>query len=378
MKILHVIPTLGCGGAEVLVANLAIQQVKAGHDVRIVILEPFHYTFENFISKDELLKLVIIEQISTKIYFSIFKKKAVLSNYEFNDIVLNFLPNIIHSHLFQAELVSRHTIFENVRYFTHCHNNMPQFNLFKKNNIKRYLTDFFELKWLLSKYKECENHFITISNNTKVYFEKKLPKKFKQSVNYLPNAINSSNYFNEKNRESSLFKLISVGNLLNNKGHLFLIDIVYELKKLNFNIQLDILGYGNMEKVIKAKIIELDLVDEVILRGSVNNVNEYLSKADIYIHGAFKEAFGLVFLEAMASELPVVTTNGGGNAELIIENYNGFLISNRSSEDFIDKVKYLIENKDARLKMGENAKKFSTKFDMVQMELNLSKLYDKF
>ena len=60
MRILHVIPTLGCGGAEALVCNIALEQVRVGNIVQIVILEPIHFTFANFSLKDELEKNVEI------------------------------------------------------------------------------------------------------------------------------------------------------------------------------------------------------------------------------------------------------------------------------------------------------------------------------
>ena len=56
MNILHIIPTLGCGGAETLVGNLAIQQAKIGHNVKIVLLESLHYTFEKLYLKPPFLQ----------------------------------------------------------------------------------------------------------------------------------------------------------------------------------------------------------------------------------------------------------------------------------------------------------------------------------
>ncbi len=375
MRILHIIPTLGCGGAETLVCNLAIQQAKIGHNVKIVLLEPLHYTFENFISKNELLRLVSIEKISTQIQFSFLKKSVKLSNDEFDEIISNFSPHVIHSHLFQAELVSRFKIYENVKYVSHCHNNMVQFDLWNKKTFVRRLTDYLEIKWLLKQYKKANNIFITISKNTEYYFKKRLPKSFINQVTFLPNAINSSLYFKAEKLDNSITKLITVGNLLENKGHLFLIEVVSELKKMDFNIQLEILGFGVMETILKTKIEELQLSENVFLRGSVSDVNVYLSSADIYIHGAFKEAFGLVLIEAMASSLSVVSTAGGGNNELIIEGYNGFLILNRDLNLFIEKVKYLIDNISERIRIGGNAKEYSKDYDIKSYTEKLIQLY---
>jgi len=375
MNILHVIPTLGCGGAEVLVCNISIQQVKEGHNVKILILNPLHKTFYDLIMAEELLSLVSIAEISTTINISILNNKIELSNNQFEDIIHEFLPDVIHSHLFQSELISRYTIYKNIKYFSHCHNNIEQFNFWNNKSFKRRITDFFEIKWLLTKYKECNNRFIVISNNTGDYFQKNLPNYLAKNIEYLPNAINSILYYKAEKLNKSIIKLITVGNLLENKGHLFLIEVIAELKRRNFNVQLEILGFGDMKKTLELRIAELDLSQTVFLRGNVPNVNDYLSRSDIYIHGSFKEAFGLVLVEAMASSLPVITTAGGGNNELIIENTNGFLIVNRNLNEFIEKTIFLIKNEDIRLKMGDNAKLFSNDFDVIPYVNKLTNLY---
>jgi len=375
MNILHVIPTLGCGGAEVLVCNISIQQVKEGHNVKILILNPLHKTFYDLIMAEELLSLVSIAEISTTINISILNNKIELSNNQFEDIIHEFLPDVIHSHLFQSELISRYTIYKNIKYFSHCHNNIEQFNFWNNKSFKRRITDFFEIKWLLTKYKECNNRLIVISNNTGDYFQKNLPNYLAKNIEYLPNAINSILYYKAEKLNKSIIKLITVGNLLENKGHLFLIEVIAELKRRNFNVQLEILGFGDMKKTLELRIAELDLSQTVFLRGNVPNVNDYLSRSDIYIHGSFKEAFGLVLVEAMASSLPVITTAGGGNNELIIENTNGFLIVNRNLNEFIEKTIFLIKNEDIRLKMGDNAKLFSNDFDVIPYVNKLTNLY---
>ena len=375
MNILHVIPTLGCGGAEILVSNLAIQQAKEGHTVKIVILEPLHYTFHELNLAEELVQLVSIEEINTIVQISLLNRKIELSNNQFDEIIHAFSPQVIHSHLFQSELITRFKVYKNIKYFTHCHNNIEQFNFWNNKTFKRRITDFFEVKWLLSKYKECNNHFIVISKNTRDYFYKNLPSYFSKNIEYLPNAINASLYYKTEKIDQSTIKLITVGNLLENKGHLFLIEVIAELRKKQYKVQLEILGFGDMESVLQAKIDELKLTDCIFLRGNVPNVNDYLSDSDIYIHGAFKEAFGLVLIEAMASSLPVVTTAGGGNNELIVDDHNGFLIFNRDLNLFVEKVIYLIDNISDRLKIGNNAKEYSREYDIKAYSEKLIQLY---
>lgn len=374
MRILHIIPTLGCGGAEILLGNMVMEQVARRYIVEIVILEDLHPTYSNYFLKDLLEKAVEITQIDISISFV--KNKIEMNIRQFDEIVQRFKPNVIHSHLFKAELISRYKIYKHIKYVTHCHNNMNQFDFFEKKTFKRRITDFLETKWLLKKYKESNTVFIAISKDTEKYFVKQLPGRLKKNVYLLSNSINTAYFFSNKNKRSGI-KLISVGNLTENKGHSFLIDVVYQLKIQGYTVSLMILGYGPLKDNLQNQINSLGLSDSVFLKGNVSNVNEYFSESDIYLHAAHKEGFGLVLVEAMASELPVITTDGGGNKDLIQNCYNGYLIQNRNSDDFTDKIKYLIDNSDIRISMGENALLYSKSFDIVPYVDQLSALYRK-
>ena len=192
------------------------------------------------------------------------------------------------------------------------------------------------------------------------------------------NAIDTRHYFRSDHSDNSIgIKLISVGNLTANKGHDFLIDCVSQLRNEGIKVSLDILGYGPLLTQLQYQIDKLGLSEIVSLRGNVSNVNTYFSESDLYVHAAHKEGFGLVLLEAMASKLPVITTDGGGNRDLIQENSNGFLIKNRDFKLFIEKIKYLIDRVDVRKEMGENALLFSKSYDIVPYVNQLNDIYLK-
>ncbi len=376
MRILHVTNTLGCGGAEFLLANIVIEQVKRGHEVIIVISEPFHITYNDFSLRNKLEESAKIIQIEFKSSFSLLKNKLIIDIEKFDEIVTRFSPNVIHSHLFKAELISHYKLYDNIKYVTHCHNNMDQFNLKNRKKNKRWISDFLEIKWLLKKYKKVNNTFIAISKDTESFFKLHLPSKLKKNVCFLPNCIDRTLYFSDENKITNQFvQLISIGNLTENKGHRFLIEIVSKLIFKGYKIKFDILGYGPLQGDLKMLINDLNLNECVFLRGNVSNVDFYLSKADIFVHAAHKEGFGLVLLEAMASKLPIVTTNGGGNQDLINENENGFLIENRNLIDFEQKLEVLILDPEKRKRMGENGFIFSKSYDVVDYTNRLIEIY---
>lgn len=376
MRILHIIPTLGCGGAEILLGNIAIEQARIGCKVKIILLEPFHFTYPNYFLKDKLESLVEIQQVDLKMSYSLRKRTIEMDYEKMDEIIKEFSPDVIHSHLFQAELVARYKVYKNVKYISHCHNNMDQLDLFANKSLNRRISDFLETRWLIKKYKKCNNVFVSISKNTQEYFEKKLPNKLKKNVFLHPNAINTSYYYSDSIKsEEKCIELISVGNLLPNKGHFFLIDAVSKLIQEGFDIRLTIVGFGPLHDELQNKIRELNLENMVFLSGNVPNVNDYLSKAHIYVHAAYKEGFGLVLVEAMASGLPIVTTDGGGNRDLIREGYNGYLIQERNINLFTDKLKLLINDTEQRKEIGANARQFSLSFDIIPYVAKLNEIY---
>ena len=86
--------------------------------------------------------------------------------------------------------------------------------------------------------------------------------------------------------------------------------------------------------------------------------------------------FGLVILEAMATGLPVVSLDGYGNRELIIENENGFMLpNNASAAAFAEKIIFMINNPEERIRMGKYSSQFVKKYDLNHYSQTLIDLY---
>jgi glycosyltransferase EpsD len=119
----------------------------------------------------------------------------------------------------------------------------------------------------------------------------------------------------------------------------------------------------------------LDLSNQISLVGSQEKVEAFLWNADLYIHSAITEGFGLTLIEAMACGLPVVCTDGRGNRDLIHEGENGFMVGERDPKLLADKIELLLKNDNLRLEMGEKARKFAQGFGMEKYVESLLLLY---
>jgi hypothetical protein len=159
---------MGCGGAEILLGAIARNLVSKGHEVHILCLLPYHETWPNFPDREALLSEVSVSVIGGSVQFK-FLRNPIVENSSYKAYIEKHRPDVIHSHLYLSELLSRSIQFEGIKYFSHGHDNMPQL---KKLGIKTLLSkpllaSYWERNWLLKQYRKFNNQFIAISTDVK-------------------------------------------------------------------------------------------------------------------------------------------------------------------------------------------------------------------
>ena len=143
------------------------------------------------------------------------------------------------------------------------------------------------------------------------------------------------------------------------------------------NVTLDILGFGTRYEEHLQHIKSKKLESHVFLHGNVKNVDEFLSNSHIYVHSAIYEPFGMVFLEAMASSLPIVSLDGKGNKDLITDGFNGFFIHERNVNNFTDAILKILKDTDLYHSMSSNSKQKSADYDIFNNIKKLDEIYAK-
>ncbi len=370
IKIIHIIPCLRRGGAERLVLDIVSELTKKPDMlVKLIVFSDIN----DYSNEYPSVNPVIIPSTVSASFF----RKWNYNVHELSEYINAFKPDIIHTHLFEAEFVSRAVDYSKATWFSHCHDNMIQFENFSLKTIfsKRSFTNYYEKRYLFKRYKlNKENRFIAISNHTKKYFESTSKHN---PVSLLHNSINYDLFYNTKDYETmkSKISLINTGSFVDKKNQAFLIDVVNELKNRKIDFELHLLGDGVNKAILMNKVKYLDIEKAVYLHGNVQNVEEYLWQSDIYVHSATYEPLGLVLLEAMAAGLPVVCLDGGGNRDIIEEGKNGFMIDQQDPVLFADKIIELINNKELYAKMSLYAQEFAKKYDIKDYVDKLLKLY---
>lgn len=100
-----------------------------------------------------------------------------------------------------------------------------------------------------------------------------------------------------------------VGTFIKVKNHDFLVDIFYELKKVNKNAKLILIGEGPLKESIEIKVRKLNINDSVLFLGRRDDVQDLLNVMDIFLMPSFYEGFPTAVLEAQASGLPCLISD---------------------------------------------------------------------
>lgn len=172
------------------------------------------------------------------------------------------------------------------------------------------------------------------------------------------NAVINDTFFekaNEKqetiiaNQISSKPYLIAVGRLELVKNFSFMLKAFAKLKSTNtnFNHDLVILGDGTERDNLRKEIMHLGIDDSVHLLGAFKNPLPIIKGAKLFIHTSFSEAMPLVYIEALALRVPIVTINNSG-AEEILKNVEAkIIVPFHNQEEFIAAIEKMLASKDS-------------------------------
>lgn len=155
-----------------------------------------------------------------------------------------------------------------------------------------------------------------------------------------------------------------------------------DVVKIFYNVHKEIpakllmIGDGPERSHAEAECRELGIVDDVRFLGKLEAVEEVLSVADLFLLPSEKESFGLAALEAMACEVPVVSSNTGGIPELNVQGVTGFLANVGDIEEMTRKSLFILD-KNNLPRFKENAVNRAKEFDITRILPQYETYYGK-
>ena len=155
-------------------------------------------------------------------------------------------------------------------------------------------------------------------------------------------------------------RAIFVGRYVNQKGIPDLFEIWKRVSMKYPDWYLDCYGDGELYDWMVNRVQQDSL--RICIHHSTNRLFEHYCESSFLLMTSIYEPFGLVLPEAMSCGLPVVSFDNDGPRRIISHGKDGFIIKNRSIDDYVESVLKLIEDRDLCMQMGENAILSSQRF----------------
>ena len=157
-------------------------------------------------------------------------------------------------------------------------------------------------------------------------------------------------------------------------------DVVKVFVKVNAAMPCKLLfvGDGPERPYIETMCREAKAHADIRFLGKQEQMEDILAVSDLFLLPSEYESFGLAALEAMAAEVPVISTNAGGLPEINIDNYSGFLSEVGDVESMSNNALKILENDETFSLFKRNALVQALKFDIHNIVPEYEILYEKF
>ena len=203
-----------------------------------------------------------------------------------------------------------------------------------------------------------------------------VPYGVEPRIEQLADEYLSCKKLNNENLSKSI-KFLFIGRLVYYKGCEVLIEAFSKVK----NAELCLVGTGPLEEKLKQKTIDLGIAEKVIFRGAITDdeMIQCVYDCDALVLPSIvkSEAFGLVQLEAMVFQKPVINTNlPSGVPYVSLDKETGLTVEPGSPEELAKAMQWLVDHEDARITMGKNGRqRVKAQFTTKDMLENIEHIY---
>ncbi|MEN8120036.1 MAG: glycosyltransferase family 4 protein [Bacteroidota bacterium] len=365
MKVLHIIDTLGPGGAQILLKDLFENQ-KLNPNIYLFCLRK-----TKLINNIEHHNIFVFNSHSKYSFKPLFTIKKEIEKYEID---------ILHCHLFRSQVFGyliKLFFHSKLKLIFHEHGQI----LGSETGSK--IEDLI-FKNFLRFVKRRVDSFIAVSQKVHISLKNKTKiteNKIKTLYNFINlKQINLKIQSIEQRQDllmkNTPFVLGFAGRIIMGKGWKDLLNSINFIE--NKNLKILIAGTGEESKSLIAEIDKRKISEKVKYLGYVHDMHtDFYPNIDCLIIPSHKEALGIVALEAFAHNKPVIASNIDGLNEIVIHNKNGLLFKVKDVKDLSQKIQMLLNDKGLREKLMLQATEDVKMFDIIQYLNELEKLYKK-
>ena len=375
MKILVLHGHLSMGGEERVLLNVLRNLVELNYDVDLLITwnhkennlfeneipkkVNYEFLFDSYNGKNKLIKEIYRIKAKTT-YLKKIEKKIKNEKY---DIVIDYSSNLLKYDNFDIK----------IPVFAWIHFSLTFGEKLTLEKIKKYKKQYKKYSKIFAITRVMKEEFIN-----KVRIDEKKVELVYNPIDLKLIEKKAENV--EKKYENYLKQdyFLQVSRLTQQKQPEHLVDIYYKLKQAGIKEKLYFIGDGEKKEIIKQKIKEYNLENDIILLGQIENPYPFFKNAKLFVHTAKYEGLPTVLLESLALGTPVVSYDcPTGPRDILGKNSEyGELISLNDKDMFVEKVLELMNSK----KKYEKYKKLSliraNDFSMENNKVKLKELIE--
>lgn len=242
-------------------------------------------------------------------------------------------------------------------------------------------TDYFKEKL------EDAKFVITCVQHNKDYMVRHYGDEFEDKINVVYHGVDIDKFNPQDRQEKSKIDILSITQALSEKKGLdYLIEAIFLLKNRGFSVNCQIIGKGKNSSRLDDLVNDLGVRDYIKLVKPLRQEKlvEFYQNSKIFVlpciiaRDGDRDGIPNVLAEAMAMEIPVISTKLPNIAELIEDGKDGILVPERNARVLADTIEKLLSDAGKRKKMEKNAREKVTKeFDAKEHIKKLAALFDK-
>jgi glycosyltransferase involved in cell wall biosynthesis len=331
------------------------------------------------------LKPIIIEEMQRSIH-PIMDRIALK---KIKDIIIEFKPDIVHTHAAKAGALGRKAAYElgvkQIYHTFHGHVFHSYFGKIKTNIYKK-------IERNLAK---KSTKIIAISEIQKQELSEVYKICSKEKIEVIPLGFDFRKFYENQTEKRKNFRkkwkikdgeiaIGIIGRLVTIKNHVFFIDVIEKvIRKSNTSLRIFIVGDGEEKENIIRKVSAYNLdyssgdkIATIQFTSWIKEIDEVNAGMDIICLCSLNEGTPVSLIEAQASGKPIVTTRTGGIENIVVENKTALISDNNDLNKFTENLMSLIKEKDKRTLFSELAIKKSKDFDYSILVKNIKRLYE--
>jgi glycosyltransferase involved in cell wall biosynthesis len=338
-KILFYINTIGHGGAERVIINLANHFNAKGHEVLLVTSNRLNeeYPYDHSIIRVNLNESNIKKRITKNIYLILKLRKIIKDRNP--DIIISFMAEANIRSLISTTWTKTKTIIS-IR-------NDP--NMEYKNIIIRVFAQILYRK---------ANGIVFQTKDVQEWFSRRLQDKSRIILNPVDTKFLTINYNGGRKN------VITVGRLTDQKNHVLLINAFTAIANC-VDDNLLIYGEGPLRSKLESLIIGNGMTNRIFLMGKTTDVANQIKGAKLFVLSSNYEGLPNALMEAMALGIPCISTNcsGGGPKYLLGSNSNEYLFKTGDSQALQSILIQTLNNSQKLLEMSNFVKERAQEFE---------------